>query len=125
MTTDIDALELEGAELAAAVAVQVMGWSCPQGSRLWYERGGQVGTAVNCWRPDRDIAQAFQVMRVNPNWRWGITEGYKSRSVLCYLTGIDGVTLVWLVVAVIDGDWHRAWCTAICRAAVKAVRPRP
>jgi hypothetical protein len=119
MTHEIDALE--GEALAAAVATRVMGWNCPQDSRLWYDGLARVEIAVNCYRPDRDIAQAFEavdrIAELHPEWYFCLDR--------C-LDPLSGER-IWRAVWLLPDGWtvYRGRCPdrciAICRACLKAV----
>jgi len=119
--------ELEGAALAAAVAERVMGWHQhphPMYAEWWVDAAGKMLYTFGAWRPDRDMNQAFQVMRAKAEWCWRIEE-WQNGIVQAWIEApIDaneyGVIAVVRVLA-IDGDRTRAWRTAILRAALKAV----
>jgi hypothetical protein len=75
--------KLNGEALAAAVATEVMGWHTDdpnyqphspgiKPSEWWVNEMGTVGYPVWEWRPDRDIAQAFEVVShvlMSTNWQ--------------------------------------------------------
>jgi hypothetical protein len=128
MTHEIDALE--GEALAAAVAEWVMGWAkdCydpPDSHRPrwgWWDEEGRSPHTVGGWRPDRDIAQAFEavdrIAALHPGW-WFSLEEYdnmrdkpKHRAWRAMWQALRGMS-VW--------SDHADRCVAICRACLKAV----
>jgi hypothetical protein len=128
MTHDeIDALE--GEALAAAVAERVMGWNRPQGSRLWYNGLARDEMAVSCYRPDRDIAQAFEavdrIAALHPEWWFRL--GEHEDLVNSVFTGPTGRLWGAMWFPPSDHPIYSVWSDhadrriAICRACLKAV----
>jgi len=83
------------------VGRKVMGWTRrvwsdeTDGGESWYnEKNVTVApwsTDVRFrWSPSTNIQHAFQVMHARSGWRWGITENYRTHSVMCWLTGEKG-----------------------------------
>ena len=115
-TTDPD--ELKGEALAAAVAVEVMGWE-QRDATHWYE-ASQDRFVTRCeirrWRPDRDANQAMKVLN-------SFGEGY--------VWELERAKEGWWVELILKG-WHYASaktppeettpCVVICRTAIKAMR---
>jgi hypothetical protein len=107
--------QLDGEELAAAVAEKVMRWKLRPVDRAWieWERPYHVHTD---WRPDRDIAQAFEVMRAVRGVLWSIRE-LGMWVVVRALPDDPERKPIEATADVIDGDKTRACCIAICRTA--------
>jgi len=120
MTTNID--ELEGAALDFAVATKVMGWHQSFGSIYgdwWYGSPNEI--TVRDWSPSQNIAQAFQVKAVHPEWLWAFCETYEDQLRVDVWTKPGSISSVLTWVDIQPDDRTRAWRTAILRAALKAV----
>ena len=115
--------EDDGLALSTLAAKKVMGW-CPEAplgslpQMFWVGQDDMTVEVVSHWRPDRNIAQAFRVLRTNPNWRLCLSESdaYEVRVDLCGEHGFLG----WGAAVVHNDDWNRACCEAILRACLKA-----
>jgi hypothetical protein len=77
---------------------------------------------ASIWRPDRGIAQAFEVMRAKPEWRWLMTEYYDPETVAVGVRSVnrDFPAIYFNVPA--EGNIDQAWRTAILRCALLAVQ---
>jgi hypothetical protein len=133
MTHEIDALE--GEALAAAVAERVMGWHRDKDETDWmtgrYINSSWAGRYINSswdgeielagpdlerWRPDRDIAQAFEA----------VDHIAELHSLWAFSLELDGWEQAWHAVWLTEYGDHAfsndaTPATAICRACLKAV----
>ena len=108
--------DMDGPELAAAVAEKVMGWTA---EALQSDMPGGVTVHAlsipSTWRPDRDIAAAWEVVEkmAADGWTWNLGGGVRKRFMLTlHDIGKDVVQY--------SGEADTA-PRAICLAALKAV----
>ena len=110
--------ELEGAELAADVAVAqgLKYWKDFEVTPVawWAKADGTAFCTVAKYRPDRDIAQAWDLD--GEGWLWGFRE----------MSGYLEVAIDALEMVIVDIDMEdyptkaQAYATARCRAFLKA-----
>lgn len=67
--TEQEIMALEGAELDAAIATEVMGWkkSAYPNNVCW----DLTGPAVHRWHPSTNISQAYEAEGMVPREQWG------------------------------------------------------
>lgn len=111
--------ELTGAELAAAVAERVMGWTRVRHSERWFN-DDDTAPWIADFRPDLNIAQAWEVVdrMKSLGWNFNYDDEPTHNEPPCagfYKESRDG-----------SGHYaqHKSGPTAICLAALKAVESR-
>ena len=116
--------ELEGVKLAEAVA-EARGWKNHSG--LWWKNGTEQSIEmVRDYRPDRDIAQSFELDESGWLWdRWEFHNGYDDNGPIVglatnvHVPGVDDTIKVRLNINDFPTKAN-AYATARCRAFLKA-----
>lgn len=108
--------ELEGAELSAAVAEEVMGWKRDSTGNWWiWEEDGREYTCLDNFAPHASWADAMEVVeKLAESERWLSLDNGPDEN--------DGGSVKWRAAFQNPHDcaWSDSGPTAICRAALLA-----